>query len=74
MKTISELIILLSDKQQKELIKRAEKAGYDDDLQYLQLRLNEWLNGDVSFNPNDNIAKALAKGISEAKRLPHSEK
>lgn len=71
---INELIILLSDKQQKELIKRAEKAGYDDDLQYLQLRLNEWLNSDVSFNSNNNIAKALAKGISEAKRLTHTEK
>lgn len=44
---INELIILLSDKQQKELIKRAKAAGYDDDLAYLQLHLNEWLSDGV---------------------------
>ncbi len=40
---INELIILLSDKQQQELIKRANQANYEDDLEYLQLHLNEWL-------------------------------
>jgi len=41
---INELIIILSDKQQAELIKRAEAAGYDDDLAFLQLHLDGWLN------------------------------
>lgn len=64
---INELIILLSDKQQAELIKRAEKAGYDDDLAYLQLHLDKWLK-------SNSVAEALAKGVSEAKRLTHTEK
>ena len=41
---INELIIILSDKQQKELIARTEAAGMDDDLAFLQLHLNDWLN------------------------------
>lgn len=41
---INELIIVLSDKQQQELIKRANQASYDDDLEYLQKHIFEWLN------------------------------
>lgn len=59
---INQLIIILTDKQQAELIKRAEKAGYDDDLEYLQIHLSDWLKD------NSNIAEALAK------RLAHTEK
>ena len=40
-----------------ELIKRTEKADYDDDLEYLQLHLNNWLK--------DGIAKALTEGLCE---------
>lgn len=59
---INELIILLSDKQQQELIKRANQASYEDDLAYLQEHISEWLKND------DEIAKALAA------RLIHTEK
>lgn len=41
---INELIIVLSEKQQKELISRATKAGYDDDLEYLQKHIFDWLS------------------------------
>ena len=41
---INELIILLTDKQQASLIEKAKANGYDDDLSYLQLHLNEWLS------------------------------
>ena len=41
---VNELIILLSDKQQASLIEKAKANGYDDDLSYLQLKINEMLN------------------------------
>ena len=41
---VNELIILLTDKQQAELIKRSEAEGVDDDLAFLQSHLNKWLN------------------------------
>lgn len=53
---INELIIILTDKQQAELTKRAEKAGYQDDLEYLQLHLDSWLK-------SNSVAEALAKGM-----------
>lgn len=40
---INELIIILSDKQQAELIKRSLAADNDDDHNYLQSHINEWL-------------------------------
>jgi len=40
---IREYIVLLTDQQDKELVKRAEDEGYDDDLEYLQLHLDSWL-------------------------------
>lgn len=43
---INELIVLLSDKQQQTLIKRARQASYEDDLEYLHLHLSEWLEDD----------------------------
>lgn len=43
---INELIILLTDKQQAELLKRSEAAGSICDLDYLQSHLNEWLQDD----------------------------
>ena len=41
-----ELIVILSDKQQEELEKRATKAGYVDELEYLNLHLDRWLKPD----------------------------
>ena len=41
---VNELIILLSDKQQASLIEKAKANGYDDDLAYLQLKIDEMLN------------------------------
>lgn len=41
---INELVIILSDKQQAELISRAQDANYDDDLEFLQVHLNSWLS------------------------------
>jgi len=43
---IREYIILLTDKQDKRLVEMAEAAGYDDDLSYLQLRIDALLNED----------------------------
>lgn len=42
---VNELIILLSDQQQAELIKKAQAVGEDDDLRYLQLHISDWLSG-----------------------------
>ena len=41
---IREYIIILSTKQEKSLIEKAKANGYDDDLSYLQLKINEMLN------------------------------
>ena len=43
---VNELIILLSDKQQASLIEKAKANGYDDDLSYLQLKIDEILKDD----------------------------
>lgn len=43
---INEYINILTDKQTKELIRRSELAGNDDDHNFLQSHLNEWLNDD----------------------------
>ena len=43
---VNELIILLSDQQQQELIRQAKQASYDDDLAYLQLKIDEMLRDD----------------------------
>jgi len=59
---IREYIIILTDQQDKELVRRSEAEGYDDDLEYLQLHLDSWLKSD------DDIGKALAA------RLSHTEK
>ena len=69
MSDINELFVLLSDKQQKELCKRAELAGYDDDLAFLQLNINQWLEV-----PCETIADGLAKALNEQARLFHTEK
>ena len=45
---INELVILLSDKQQALLIEKAEAAGYQCDLEYLQLRIDEMLKDDTA--------------------------
>ena len=58
----NELFILLSDKQSKELCKRSELAGYDDDLSFLQLNINQWLD-------TGTIADGLAKALNEQARL-----
>ena len=76
---INELIINLSDKQQQELIKRANQENYDDDLAYLQLHLNEWLGirpaAETKLKKEDEgIAAAMAKKISDDLRLSHCEK
>jgi hypothetical protein len=67
---VNELIILLSDQQQQELIKRANQANYDDDLSYLQLQLNNWLENES----DEGIGKALAKAMDDKARLEHTEK
>jgi len=41
---VNELIILLTDKQQAELIKRSEAAGVDDDHNFFQMHVNSWLD------------------------------
>ena len=69
---INQLIIILTDKQQAELIKRAEAENYDDDLEYLQLHLNDWLK-ETKEMP-DIIGDALAREINDRKRLDHTEK
>jgi len=46
MSKIRELIIILSEQQEKELIKRAEAAGIDDDLAHLQSHISDWLRDD----------------------------
>ena len=50
---INELIIVLSDKQQAELIKRSEAAGYDDDLEFLQRHLDLWLGDSARYTHNE---------------------
>ena len=43
---INELIIILSDQQQAALIEKAKAAGYDDDLSWLQIKIDEILKDD----------------------------
>ena len=43
---IREYIIILSTKQEKSLIEKAKANGYDDDLAYLQLKIDEMLKDD----------------------------
>lgn len=59
---MKERIIILSDKQEAELIRRADALGFDD-CDFLQLHLNKWLK-------TDSIEKALTDGL----RLNHTEK
>jgi len=61
---LREYIIILSDKQDKILVKRANDAGYDDDMIYLQEHINNWLNDDT----------IMEKALKEAARLKHCEK
>jgi len=64
---IREYIVVLSDKQYEKLLELSEKAGEQDELAHLQEKIAGWLND------NEGIAKALAKGMSDAKRLTHKE-
>lgn len=41
-----ELIIILTDKQQEELERRADNSEHYSELEYLQLHLNEWLKNE----------------------------
>ena len=66
---IREYIIVLTSKQEKELIKRSEAAGEEDDLQYLQTQIFNWLKSDSK----EGIANALSKEISDKARLSHKE-
>jgi len=66
---IREYIVVLSDKQYEKLLELSEKAGEQDELAHLQEKIAGWLNDDS----NEGIAKALAKGMSDAKRLTHKE-
>lgn len=70
---INELIILLSDKQQAELIRKAKEANMDDDLAYLQLHLNEWLGIRPSAETKlkkeeEGMAEALAQKMGDFDR------
>jgi len=65
---IREYIIILSDKQYEKLLELSEKAGEQDELAHLQEKIAGWLND------NEGIAKALAKELSDSKRLRHCEK
>lgn len=47
---IREYVIVLTDQQDKALIKKAEAAGYDDDLAYLQLKIDEMLKPERDKN------------------------
>ena len=46
MSKIREYIIILSTKQEKSLIEKAKANGYDDDLSYLQIKIDEILKDD----------------------------
>jgi len=47
---ITEYILVLTDKQSKELIKRSEAANVDDELQYLQEHIFNWLKTERDVN------------------------
>ena len=54
---IHELIIILTDPQQKELERKAEAAGNDNDHDHMQQHINEWLK------PTESIGATLAKEL-----------
>ena len=66
MAKIHELIIILTDPQQKELERKAEAAGNDNAHDHMQQHINEWLK------PTESIGETLAKGLKA--RLTHTEK
>ena len=43
---INQLIIILTDPQQKQLIKKMEAANMDDDHACMQNHINDWLKDD----------------------------
>lgn len=63
---IREYIIVLTDKQEKELAERSKAAGAQCDLQFLQAKIFKWLK------PKEDLADTLAKGLEE--RWTHTEK
>ena len=65
MAKIHELIIILTDPQQKELERKAKAAGNDNDHDHLHQYINEWLK------PTESIGETLAKGLAE--RMLHTE-
>ena len=66
MAKIHELIIILTDPQQKELERKAKAAGNDNDHDHMQQHINEWLK------PTESIGGPLAQGLKA--RLSHCEK
>jgi hypothetical protein len=66
---IREYIIILSKKKSDKLAELAENDGFDDDLAWLQLKIDELIGS------GDGIAKALAKGLKDdSARLTRTEK
>ena len=62
---IHQLIITLTDQQQATLIEKTIAAGNDDDHNFLQQHVNNWLK------PTESIGETLAKGLAE--RMLHTE-
>ena len=66
MAKIHELIIILTDPQQKELEKKSKAAGNDNDHDHLHQHIANWLK------PTESIGETLDKGLKA--RLTHCEK
>ena len=76
---IKERIILLTERQNEELINRALAANMNDELAFMQMYLNEWLGIRPSAETKlkaeqEGMAEALAKGVNDDLRWSHTEK